>query len=66
MMTLVVLGNDGDDHSHDHDGGASGDDGSVIAMLSLSSFSQVYKMPQVNFRKNVAPFSLLLPSFFLW
>lgn len=61
MMMLVVNGDDGDGHSHCHDG----DDGSVIVTLSFSSFSQAYRMPQVNFSKEISPFSLLFPSFYL-
>ena len=48
MMMLLwnddVNGDDGDDHSHCHDG----DDSSVTVTLSFSSFSQAYKMPQRN------------------
>lgn len=48
MMMLVVHGDDWNGHSHCHDG----DDGSVIVILS-SSFSQAYKMTQVNFSKEL-------------
>lgn len=76
MMVAPGHDDDGGDHNPNHDGGASGDVGSVISrplplqswfscLFVLFCFPLACKTPQENFRAKVTSFSIMLKSFFL-